>query len=247
MDRAHRTRLAGNIWIAPERQPYLRTSAAGTVRPAACVLPWRPMPLARPACEPQLFSESAGPSDQEFARVLRTADPGPALDGPVTFLPAVVWLAAWQQWREQILVQHLAPTLLQIAPFAVRGCAREILALDRTLDSSLSADACARSREAGRRLLARLASSRGDRCLGKFQQWVAADEMPAHFPTVYATQHALFHLPLRLLVPAYAYWEWSAAGGDAPAFAREADALCRLAQDLLPALSPVHAAVANDH
>lgn len=205
------------------------------------------MPLARPACEPQLFTESAGPSDLEFSRVLRTADPGPALDGPLTFLPGGAWLPAWQQWREQTLVSRLAPALLQTAAFAVRGCAREILALDRELDSSLSADACARSRAAGRRLLARLASSRGERCLGKFQQWVAADEMSAHFPTVHAVQHALFHLPLRLLVPAYAYWEWSAAGGEAPAFAREADALCRLAQDLLPALSPVHAAAANDH
>ena len=135
------------------------------------------MPLARPASEPQLFSvTTAGPSDLEFSRVLRTADPGGY----------------------------------------------------------------------GRRLLARLSASRGERCLSKFQQWAAADEMPAHFPTIYAAQHALFHLPTRLLVPAYAYWEWSAAGGDPAAFAREVDDLCRLAQSLLPAPSSVHAAaVAN--
>ena len=128
----------------------------------------------------------------------------------------------------------------------MQGCAREILALDRELDAALSPDARVRSRAAGRRLLMRLASSRGDRCLGKFQQWTVADEMPALFPTIHAVQHALFHLPLRLLVPAYAYWEWSAAGGDASAFAHEAERLCRLSQDLLPGLSSVHAAAVND-
>ena len=178
--------------------------------------------------------------------MLRTADPGPALDGPLTFLPSGAWPLAWQSWREQTFVPHLAPALLQTAAFAVRGCAREILSLDRAIDAVLPPDARDRSRAAGRRLLARL-SSRGERSLGKFQQWAACDEMPAHFPTVHATQHALFHLPLRLLVPAYAYWEWSAAGGDLPAFAREADHLCRLAQNLLPAPSSTHAAVANDH
>ena len=201
------------------------------------------MPLARPACEPQLFSATAaGPSDLEFARVLRIADPDSALAGPLTFLPA----GSWQAWREQVLIPIFAPALLQVAADAARGCAREVLALDRALDAALSPDARTRGQAAGRRLLARLASSRGERCLSKFQQWVSGDEMPAHFPTIYAVQHALFHLPLRLLVPAYAYWEWSAAGGNLAAFACEADDLCRLAQSLLPAPSSVHAAaVAN--
>ncbi len=220
--------------------------ARRAVRSALDVLLYRLMPLARPACEPQLFSATDGPSDLEFARVLRTADPGPALDGPLTFLPGGDRPSAWKGWREQLLVVRLAPALLQTAAFTVRGHAREILALDRELDVALPPDARTRSRAAGRRLLARLASSRGDRCLGKFQQWVSANEMPAHFPTVHAIQHALFHLPLRLLVPAYAYWEWCAAGGDLPAFAPEADALCRLAQDLLAATPSVHAAAANE-
>ena len=72
--------------------------------------------------------------------------------------------------------------------------------------------------------------------------------MPAHFPTVYAAQYTLFHLPLRLLVPTYAYQEWSAAmparpasGGAAPGFAQESDRLCRLSQDLLSSLPSSHA------
>ncbi len=196
------------------------------------------MPLARPACEPPLFSV-AGPSDQELARVLRTADPGPALAGPLTFLPG----SPWQAWREQVLVPVLAPSLLQTATLAVRGGAKEIREFDREMDAAFSPDARTRSQAAGRRLLARLCASRGERCLSKFRQWTAVDEMPAHFPTIHAVQHALFHLPLRLLVPAYAYWEWSAAGGDARTFAGKADDLCRTAQSLLS----VHvAAVAND-
>ncbi len=202
------------------------------------------MPLARPACEPQLFSATAGPSDLEFSRVLRTADPGLALDGPLTFSPGGTWPEAWRVWREQVFVPTLAPALLQTAAFATHGGAKEIQSLDLQIDAALSPDARTRSQTAGRRLLARLASSRGERCLGKFQQWAAADEMPAHFPTIHAVQHALFHLPLRLLVPAYAHWEWSAAGGNPAAFTREADDLCRLAQALLPAPSSVHAAAA---
>ena len=203
------------------------------------------MHMARPACEPQLFSVSAGSSDLEFARVLRTADPGPTLDGPLTFLPVGAWLPAWQKWQAEVFVPHLAPSLFHTAILGGGG-AREILAIDRTLETALPPDACARSRAAGRRLLTRLSASRGERCLGKFQAWVAAEEMPAHFPTIHAAQHALFHLPLRLLVPAYAYWEWTAAGGEPAAFTHEAAALCQLAQDLLPALSsPVHVAAAN--
>ena len=171
------------------------------------------MPLARSASEPQLFSESTGAGDGEFARVLRTADPGLALEGPLTFLPTGAWPLVWQRWQAELLVPHLASALLQTAAHAVRGCAREILELDRALDAVLSPETRVRSGAAGRRLLARLAASRGERCLGKFHQWATADEMPAHFATIHATQHALFHLPLRLLVPAYAYWEWSAAGG----------------------------------
>ncbi len=204
------------------------------------------MPLARPACAPQLFSQPVGSTDPEFPRVLRTADPGPALDGPLTFLPAPIataadWLEAWKGWRETVLTRTLAPLLLQTTGLAVRGCAREMLALDTELDATLDPAARARSTAAGRRLLVRLASSRGERWLGKCQQWVSAGEMPAHFPTIYAGQHALFHLPLRLLVPAYAYWEWSAAmaarpsvGGPAPDFTAETDGLCRLAQAILP-------------
>ncbi len=212
------------------------------------------MPLARPACAPQLFSQPVGSTDPEFPRVLRTADPGPALDGPLTFLPPAnatpaEWLRAWSDWRQTRLVPVLAPVLLQTAALATRGCAREMLALDREIDASFDGDARECSRAAGQRLLGRLASSRGERWLGRFQQWVAAGEMPAHFPVVYAGQHALFHLPLRLLLPAYAYWEWTAAmasrpsvGGPAPDFAGETESLCKLAQDILPSLSSPYAA-----
>ncbi len=211
------------------------------------------MTLARPACAPQLFSLPVGSTDPEFLRVLRTADPGPALDGPLTFFPAVGatpagWLGTWNEWRQTVLATSLAPTLLQTFALAERGCARETLALDRELDAKLDPATRERSAAAGRRLLVRLAASRGERWLGRFQQWVAAGEMPAHFPVIYAAQHALFHLPLRLLVPAYAYWEWSAAmsaqpcaGEGAPDFSRETDGLCLLAQTLLASLSSPYA------
>ena len=199
------------------------------------------MLLARPASAPQLFSLPVGSADPEFSRVLRTADPGPALDGPLTFLPAPGQPDAWNDWQRTVLAAPLAPALLAAVDFAGRDCAREMRALDRELDSALDPAARARSAAAGRRLLARLSSSRGARWPDRFRQWIAADETPAHFAVVYAAQHALFHLPLRLLVPTYAYWEWSAAGGTAPDFARESAGVCQLAQTLLASPSSPYA------
>ena len=124
------------------------------------------MASARPASNPQLFSSPIGTTDLEFGRVLRTSDPGPALDGPLTFLPdAGAWQASWNHWQQTILTERLAVVLLQTATLATRGCAREMLALDRELDGTLEPAARERSRAAGRRLLARLAASRASaRC-----------------------------------------------------------------------------------
>lgn len=171
------------------------------------------MPAAASLPEPAR-PEVAG--DTEFTRLLRICDPGSAVDGPLTFSPGTAatkktWLAAWLQWRENIFDPVLAPALAAAAVQAQQGHAREMLALDASLTASLAPEAAVRSSAAGRRLLQHLARARGDRWLGKFGESVAAERAAAHFPIIYAGQSALFHLPLRLLLPTYAYWEWSAA------------------------------------
>ena len=183
--------------------------------------------------------------DPEFARVLRRADPGPALGGPLTFLPptacaAATWRQSWIIWRDTTLTGTIAPVLAAVARHAELGEVREIQALDRGLASPLESTASARSTAVGAHFLRRLSLARGERSLTKLQLAADAGQTPAHFAVVYAAQSALFHLPLRLLLPGYAYWEWTAAmtaclpiGGPRPRFSAEAANLRLLAEATL--------------
>ena len=208
------------------------------------------MPNARPAATPAPYD--GGAFDAEFERVLRIGNPGHALRRALTFLPAdntsaEEWFGQWETWQRETLTAKLAPTLVSAAGYAERGAAREIQSLDLDLDAVLEPAARERSTTAGKRLLAQLAGARGERWLTKLQTWSAGGTMPAHFLTVYATQSALFHLSLRLLLPGYAYWEWTAAmqtcpplGGRPPEFLRAVAGLQHATQVMLSS-HPFHA------
>ena len=198
---------------------------------------------ARPAAVPALYD--GGGFDTEFERVLRIGNPGNALRRALTFLPggdcsAEEWFLQWGAWQQATLAGKLAPVLVAAAGYAERGAAREIQSLDLELDTLLEPDARERSSTAGKRLLAQLAGARGERWLTKLQAWSVGGTMPSHFLTIYATQSALFHLSLRLLLPGYAYWEWTAAGqtrpplgGRAPEFARAVPGLQQIVHSAL--------------
>lgn len=200
---------------------------------------------ARPAAIPTLYD--GGAFDAEFERVLRIGNPGAALRRAVTFLPAAEsspeeWFRQWEQWQQEVLAAKLAPALVAAAGYAERGAAREIQSLDLALDGTLEPASRERSTLAGKRLLGQLAGARGERWLTKLQAWAEGGTLPAHFLTVYATQSALFHLPLRLLLPGYAYWEWTAAmqtcpplGGRPPEFSRAVPGLQQVIQTTLSA------------
>lgn len=188
------------------------------------------MQTARPAASPALYE--GGVFDPEFERTLRIANPGTALRRSLTFspgesLPEAAWLRAWETWREQVLTAKLAPVLMAVADHAGRGAAKEIQALDLEFHGALEPEVAERSVLAGKRLLRQLSSARGERFLTRLQTWSDNGTLPTHFLTIYATQSALFHLSLRLLLPGYAYWEWTAAmqtcpplGAGRPEFAR---------------------------
>ncbi len=182
--------------------------------------------------------------DSEFARVLRICDPGAALAGPLTFAPdrrqtRQTWLSAWEQWRETIFEPALAPALAAAAGHAQQEHAREMLAVDADLSARLPADVSARSVAAGQRLLQQLRQARGTRWVLKLAESAARNDAVAHFAVVYAGQSAFFHLPLRLLLPTYAYWSGSAAlagcafSGPKPDFAAEAAEWQRVADATL--------------
>jgi hypothetical protein len=200
-----------------------------------------------PASVPTLCTISAVSAalDPEFLRVLRMADPGAALEGALTFAPPAAaaperWLAAWVEWRDGVLAPVLGPALLAVAAYAAVGKTREIQALNLRLHEALEPKAAVRSALAGGRLLQRLSTSRGERWVRKLHDGAVAGEIPMHLAVVYAAQSALFHLPLRQLLPGYGYWEWTAAhaalpptGTRRPEFIREAAALGALAKEAL--------------
>lgn len=207
---------------------------------------------ARPAAAPTLYD--GGAFDPEFERVLRIGNPGAALRRALTFAPAAdfspaAWFVAWENWQIGTFAAKLAPALVDVANHAGQGAAREIQTLDRQLHTALDPAQAERSTLAGKRLLRQLSGARGERFLTKLQTWSDAGTLPTHFLTVYATQSALFHLSLRLLLPGYAYWEWTAAaetcpalGRPAPAFAQAAPGLQETVQATLSSRSPFHAA-----
>ena len=200
-----------------------------------------------PASAPFLCTIPVAPAglDPEFLRVLRISDPGAALDGALTFAPptgslVAAWLEAWRVWRDGPCTTAIGPAMVTAAEYAGQGKAREIQQLNASLHATLEPLAAARSALAGARLLRRLGTSRGERWLGKLQAGAATGGLPVHFAIVYAAQSALFHLPLRQLVPGYAYWEWIAAlaacppaASSLPAFLGESAALGETAARIL--------------
>ncbi len=200
-----------------------------------------------PASVPTLctFPAASTAPDPEFARVLRIADPGPALDGPLTFAPpaagpAEAWLEQWRAWRDGPWTTVLGPAALAATAHAARGQAREIQEASLRVHAALEPQASLRSAQTGARLLQRLGTSRGERWLARLRQWAAEPGCPVHFAVLYGAQSALFHLPLRLLLPGYAYWEWTAAldarppaGPRLPEFGDELAGLCGAAASIL--------------
>lgn len=165
--------------------------------------------------------EVASGDDPEFTQVLRIADPAAALAGPLTFLPAAAlpadaWFAQWDSWRTGLFAKTLAPALESAARHAALGQAREIRDLDLALAATLPPTAAARSAAAGRHLYAAMDGVKGERWLNKLQAWSADGSLPAQFAVAYACRYGSFHLPGRLLLPTYAYWEWTAARAARP-------------------------------
>ena len=101
----------------------------------------------------RVFRKRVFPAE-EGRRVLRLCHPCRIPDAAPTF----VWRGgsaedAWAVWREAVFEPWLGPALVGALHAARMGHGRDLAAADASLDHALPAEAAARSRSHGRRLL----------------------------------------------------------------------------------------------
>ena len=168
---------------------------------------------------PRLRTAAAGPSEALAVGETGLLALPPAVTAVLTFQPRGRGdgsdpgsrRIAWERWVSRTFAPILAPALMEARELALAGRAHELRAADVALAERLGRPRSARLGESGQRLLADLRGARSARWLERFQTWAADGSTPALFPTVFAARAALFQLPPRPMLAAYARLEWQAA------------------------------------
>jgi hypothetical protein len=140
----------------------------------------------------------------EIFRIARFCAPPLDTLGQVTFTGDPAIAKHLLQWRDAILVPHIAPAARSAYRAAKHGF-RELSAADKKLD--LAGPLAKNSRAAGR-LIAR--SSRapvGETALERYLAAVDREECPGHMTIVFAARAAVFHLPEPLVLAAIVFVE----------------------------------------
>jgi hypothetical protein len=140
----------------------------------------------------------------EIFRIARFCAPPLDTLGQVTFTGDPAIAKHLLQWRDAILVPHIAPAARSAYRAAKHGF-RELSAADKKLD--LAGPLAKNSRAAGR-LIAR--SSRapvGETALERYLAAVDREECPGHMTVVFAARAAVFHLPEPLVLAAIVFVE----------------------------------------
>ncbi len=140
----------------------------------------------------------------EIFRIARFCAPPLDTLGQVTFTGDPAIAKHLQQWRDAILVPHIAPAARSAYRAAKRGF-RELSAADKKLD--LAGPLAKNSRTAGRLIARSTRAPVGETALERYLAAVDREECPGHMTIVFAARAAVFHLPEPLVLAAIVFVE----------------------------------------
>jgi hypothetical protein len=156
--------------------------------------------------------ESADGDADELARAIRVCLMGGDVHLPLTCTIGSggeeQWVREWDQWRNHLFAEVLAAHLIKVFTAAHRGDVRAIVKLDQALGDQFSVDVAGRSAMAGGQFHASMDGARHVKMLEKLRKAVLDQEIAGHHATFFATEAAIFHVPMMHVLPAYLYAEW---------------------------------------
>lgn len=156
--------------------------------------------------------ELIGDNTAELARAMRVCLMGGDIHQPLTFAPQLSetesFLAMWRKWRSEFFDPLLAPHLLKVFSAIQSGDARRVIALDQELEKGLKPNVAERSALAGSQFQAQMDGARHVKVLDKLHKAVLEQAMPGHHATFFASEAAVFNVPMMHLLPAFLFAEW---------------------------------------
>ena len=132
---------------------------------------------------------------------------------PLSFAPApdAHFAGVWTHWAAELFGNHLLDAMLHAMTSTRADHTRDLLACDARIAGIFAPDVVLRLRQAGHAMLGRMDGMRGSRSALKFRAAADRGETPALFPIVFALQSAIYNVPARAALLAYARLEWRAA------------------------------------
>lgn len=131
----------------------------------------------------------------------------------LSFAPApdAHFAGVWSHWAVETFGPHLLEVMLHAMNATRADHTRDVLACDAHLAGVFAPDVVLRLRRAGHAMLGRMDGMRGSRSALKFRAAAVRGETPGLFPVVFALQSAVYNVPARASLLAYARLEWRAA------------------------------------
>lgn len=164
------------------------------------------------------------PAVIEFAESFATPNwgeiPPPLRSGPgnfggecLSFAPAAGahFAGVWSHWVEQVYGARLLDAMLGVMSATRLDHTRDVLRLDAQAAADFAPEALLRLRRAGHAMLQRMDGLRGSRSALRLRSAAERGETPGLFPIVFALQSAIYNVPARAALAAYARLEWRAA------------------------------------
>jgi hypothetical protein len=160
----------------------------------------------------QFAESSATPGWGEIPAPLRSS-PGTFGGECLSFAPAAGahFAGVWSHWVEHVYGAQLLETMRAVMAATRLDHTRDPLVLDAELASFFAPDTVLRLRRAGHAMLHRMDGMRGSRSALRLRAAADRGESPGLYPIVFALQSAIYNVPVRAALVAYARLEWRAA------------------------------------